>query len=50
MYMDTVVIAGIGTVLLVCGFFGAVGAFIAYDRKRHKEDNRENTDTHRKAV
>ncbi|SFM24384.1 cytochrome c oxidase subunit CcoM [Marinobacter zhejiangensis] len=36
MYMDTVVVAGILTVLLILGFFGGVGAFVAYDMKRRK--------------
>ncbi|GAA3586209.1 MULTISPECIES: cytochrome c oxidase subunit CcoM [Marinobacter] len=37
MYMDTVVFAGIGTVLLILAFFGGVGAFVAKDMKKHKE-------------
>lgn len=33
MYMDTVVIAGIGTVLLMVGFMAAIGGFIYWDTK-----------------
>ncbi|SDX43807.1 cytochrome c oxidase subunit CcoM [Marinobacter mobilis] len=36
MYMDSVVVAGIVTVLLILGFFGGVGAFVVYDIKRRK--------------
>lgn len=36
MYMDSVVVAGILTVLLMLGFFGGVGAFVVRDIKRHK--------------
>ncbi|SFR43122.1 hypothetical protein SAMN05216203_0247 [Marinobacter daqiaonensis] len=34
MYMDTVVIAGVGTVLLMVGFMAAVGAFVVWDAKK----------------
>lgn len=34
MYADTVVIAGIGTVLLVVCFFIGVGVFVVRDSKR----------------
>ncbi|WP_420391070.1 cytochrome c oxidase subunit CcoM [Marinobacter sp.] len=34
MYVDTVVIAGIGTVLLMLGFFVGVGIFVIRDSKR----------------
>lgn len=45
MYMDTVVLAGIGTVLLMFGFFGGVGAFIVHDMRRRKtrEDVKKDT-------
>lgn len=33
MYMDTVVIAGVGTVLLMVGFMAAVGCFVVRDAK-----------------
>lgn len=33
MYMDTVVIAGVGTVLLMVGFMAAVGYFVVRDAK-----------------
>ncbi|MDX1755626.1 MAG: cytochrome c oxidase subunit CcoM [Marinobacter sp.] len=46
MYMDTVVIAGIGTVLLMFGFFGAVGAFVVYDKNRRKQEAEENAKRH----
>ncbi|EMP56675.1 cytochrome c oxidase subunit CcoM [Marinobacter koreensis] len=35
MYMDSVVIAGIVTVLLMLGFFIGVGIFVMRDEKRH---------------
>ncbi len=35
MYFDTVVIAGIGTVLLMVGFFASVAVFIKSDMKRN---------------
>lgn len=45
MYMDAVVIAGVGTVLLMVGFMAAVGWFVAHDAKvkeanKHKADGR----------
>lgn len=45
MYMDSVVIAGIVTVLLILGFFGGVGAFIAYDMK-HRKGKGEKREAH----
>jgi predicted transporter len=38
MYMDAVVIAGIGTVVLMVGFFVGVGIFVARDAKHHHHD------------
>lgn len=35
MYLDTVVIAGIGTVLLVVAFFVGFGVFVMRDQKAH---------------
>jgi hypothetical protein len=45
MYMDGVVIAGVGTVLLMVGFMAAVGWFVVHDartrgRGKHKPDGR----------
>ncbi|GGY66554.1 cytochrome c oxidase subunit CcoM [Marinobacter zhanjiangensis] len=45
MYMDGVVIAGVGTVLLMVGFMVAVGWFVVHDAKtrgndKHKQDGR----------
>lgn len=42
MYVDGVVIAGVGTVLLMIGFMAAVGWFVVHDAKtraidKHKE-------------
>lgn len=45
MYMDTVVIAGILTVLLMIGFFVGVGIFVMKDQKAH---GGEHTKEHRK--
>ncbi|GHD47708.1 hypothetical protein SAMN05216429_110153 [Marinobacter persicus] len=39
MYMDAVVIAGIGTVVLMLGFFVGVGIFVMKDQKNHKHDS-----------
>jgi hypothetical protein len=36
MYLDTVVIAGIATVVLLIGFFVGVGVFIVKDQKAHE--------------
>ncbi|WP_282450823.1 cytochrome c oxidase subunit CcoM [Marinobacter bryozoorum] len=36
MYMDAVVIAGVGTVLLMVGFMAAVGYFVMRDAKNKK--------------
>lgn len=36
MYLDTVVIAGIGTVLLMVGFMAAFGGFVIWDMKHRK--------------
>ena len=33
MYLDTVVVAGVGTVLLMVGFMAAVGWFVVRDAK-----------------
>lgn len=38
MYMDTVVFAGIATVLLMVVFFVGVGVFIMRDQKKHGGD------------
>jgi len=38
MYLDTVVIAGIVTVLLVLAFFVGFGVFIMRDQKAHGPD------------
>ncbi|WP_283246512.1 cytochrome c oxidase subunit CcoM [Zestomonas insulae] len=35
MFMDHAVLAGIGTVLLMCAFFGGVGYFIWSDSHKH---------------
>lgn len=37
MYLDTIVIAGIGTVLLMVGFMGAFAAFVWRDSKKNKD-------------
>jgi len=37
MYTDVVVIAGIGTVVLMLGFFVGVGVFVMKDQKNHGE-------------
>lgn len=42
MYMDTVVIAGIVTVLLMIGFFVGVGIFIMKDQKHHAGKGAQN--------
>lgn len=34
MYLDTVVVAGVGTVLLMVGFMAAVGYFVVRDARR----------------
>ncbi len=39
MYMDAVVFAGIGTVVLMVGFFVGVGIFVARDAKHHHNDS-----------
>lgn len=39
MYMDAVVIAGIGTVVLMVGFFVGVGIFVMKDQKSHGGKN-----------
>lgn len=36
MYVDSVVLAGIGTVFLMFAFFGGVGYFIYRDSHKHK--------------
>lgn len=36
MYLDAVVIAGIGTVLLMVGFMVAFGGFVVWDMKHRK--------------
>lgn len=41
MYMDAVVIAGIGTVVLMVGFFVGVGIFVARDVKHHHNDGQK---------
>ncbi|AFP30624.1 cytochrome c oxidase subunit CcoM [Marinobacter psychrophilus] len=41
MYLDTVVIAGIVTVLLVVAFFVGFGVFIMRDQKAHGPDANE---------
>jgi predicted transporter len=40
MYMDAVVIAGIGTVVLMVGFFVGVGVFVARDARHHHDEGR----------
>ncbi|UVE18882.1 DUF4407 domain-containing protein [Pseudomonas sp. LS44] len=35
MFMDTVVFAGIGTVVLICAFFAGFGYFIWSDSHKH---------------
>lgn len=42
MYMDGVVIAGVGTVLLMVGFMAAVGWFVVHDARRRAVDRHEN--------
>ncbi|WP_166266524.1 cytochrome c oxidase subunit CcoM [Marinobacter caseinilyticus] len=37
MYMDAVVIAGIGTVILMLAFFGSVGYFVYKDAQKPKK-------------
>lgn len=37
MFMDTVVIAGIGTVVLVIGFMVGFGVFVMKDQKKHDD-------------
>ena len=39
MYTDVVVIAGIGTVILMLGFFVGVGIFVMKDQKDHGENS-----------
>ncbi len=46
MYMDAVVIAGIGTVVLMVGFFVGVGIFVMKDQKSHG-DKSSNEQHHR---
>jgi hypothetical protein len=41
MYMDSVVLAGIVTVLLLLGFFVGVGVFIVRDQKVHGKHDRQ---------
>jgi hypothetical protein len=41
MYMDSVVLAGFITVLLMLGFFVGVGVFIIRDQKLHGNDSRK---------
>lgn len=36
MFIDTVVFAGVGTVLLMLAFFGGIGYFIWNDSKKRK--------------
>ena len=50
MYMDTVVIAGIATVLLVVGFFVGVGIFVMKDQKAHGHEDRKEVDHGQKPV
>lgn len=38
MFLDTVVLAGIGTVALMLAFFGGVGYFIWKDARKPKAD------------
>lgn len=38
MYIDAVVIAGVGTVLLMVGFMAAVGWFVVHDAKTRGTD------------
>jgi len=45
MYMDAVVIAGVGTVLLMVGFMAAVGYFVLRDA-RHKAVKATDRKTH----
>ncbi|PFG08395.1 MULTISPECIES: cytochrome c oxidase subunit CcoM [unclassified Marinobacter] len=44
MYLDTVVIAGIVTVLLVVAFFVGFGVFIMRDQKAHGPDATKTAD------
>jgi hypothetical protein len=37
MFVDTVVLAGVGTVLLMIAFFGGVGYFIWKDSHKRKQ-------------
>ncbi len=37
MFVDTVVLAGVGTVLLMVAFFGGVGYFIWKDSHKRKQ-------------
>ena len=41
MYMDSVVLAGIVTVLLMLGFFVGIGVFVVRDQKVHEKHRRE---------
>lgn len=41
MYMDSVVLAGIVTVLLMLGFFVGIGVFVVHDQKVHEKHRRE---------
>lgn len=42
MYMDGVVIAGVGTVLLMVGFMAAVGWFVIHDARAKAHDRNKN--------
>lgn len=46
MYLDAVVIAGVGTVLLMVGFMAAVGYFVVRDARHKAVRNPGHKNTH----
>lgn len=50
MYLDTVVVAGIVTVLLLIGFFVAFGVFVMKDQKAHDLRKSEKKERNNDAV